>query len=269
MLPSTTEWQKFYAAMKAKSGLDLSLYKANQLQRRIVSMMEAAGYTTLDTFWDYLRQGENLTWFKDRLAINVSELYRNPERWAEIQAKVIPDLLSRSKTLRCWSAGCSYGAEAYTLATILAAHFPGAHSIIGTDIDKAALNQANKGQFNDSDMKAIPRAIRDRYFVKEGEHWLADSKLRSLLRFQEGNLLADRFATGFDLIMCRNVVIYFTDEAKDRLYERFSASLKPGGVLFVGSTERIQNPGELGLASTHPFMYQKQESEVRQWRNAS
>lgn len=270
MLPKNDEWNRFYAAMLAKSGLDLHHYKANQLQRRILSMAEQKGAKTLDEFWKQLTsQPDGITWFMDRLAINVSELFRNPEKFNEIETKILPDLLQRTRGLKIWSAGCSYGAEAHSLAAILAESFPGTHQIIGSDIDQAALAQARSGVFNDMDMKGVPMKYQ-KYFVNSGKNeWTAVPKLRGYLRFKTGNLLADRFETGFDLICCRNVVIYFTEEAKADLYKRFFDALKPGGMLFVGSTERIFNADSLGLTQKVPFIYQKPLEEKRVWRNAS
>lgn len=269
MQVSKSEWESFYANMKRRTGLDLHLYRANQLQRRIISMAENKGFKTVDEFWGWIGQsGENITWFCDRLAINVSELFRNPEKWVEMENKILPDLLSRSPRLKIWSAGCSYGAEAHTLAMVLHDKFPGAHQIIGTDIDEAALSQAKRGEFSESDVRCVPANYK-KYLYEKDKSWFAKDEIKKPLRFSKQNLLADRFDTGFDMIMCRNVVIYFTDEAKSELYKRFYQSLKPGGILFVGSTERVFQANDLGLITAHPFFYQKPLLEAKSWRNAS
>lgn len=269
MLPKPTEWQEFYKKFKIKSGLDLDLYKANQLQRRIVSMATQHGSRDLGEFYQWVSQAPaNTEWFLDRLAINVSELFRNPEKWLEMEKEVLPMLLKQNPKLKIWSAGCSYGAEAHTLAMILDKKFSGSHRIIGSDIDTAALNQAKEGRFSKNDLRCVPKEYMP-YLQPQGSEFVADTKLRKYLTFQKGNLLGDRFDTGFDLIMCRNVVIYFTDEAKDELYEKFFRSLKPGGILFVGSTERISKSEEIGYKTAKPFYYQKPISGDKEWRNAS
>ena len=268
MLPNPTEWNDFYGKMKAKTGLDLHLYKANQMQRRIASMATNQGCKSLAEFWGWVSASpSNIEHFMDRLAINVSELFRNPEKWAEMENTVLPMLLKTSSRLKVWSAGCSYGAEAHTLAMILRHKFPGNHQIIGTDIDMAALAQAKQGTFSDDDVRYVPAEYR-RFVEKAETGWVADKGLKQMLSFHKQNILLDRFDSNFDLIMCRNVVIYFTDEAKDQLYTRFAQSLKPGGVLFVGSTERVANSDSIGLATVRPFFYQRQ-AEERKWRNAS
>ena len=270
MQVSESDWAAHYAAVKQKTGLDLNQYKPNQLQRRIVSMAESKQHKSLSEFSSWaLSSSENTAWFLDRLAINVSELFRNPEKWEELRLKVLPQLVKTSPRLKCWSAGCSYGAEAYTLAMLLDRNFPGAHRIVGTDIDQAALAQAKEGRFNDSDVKGVPNEYRSQYLTKLDGEWRANRKLAAMLEFKTQNLLGDRFDSGFDLILCRNVVIYFTDEAKDLLYQRFFQALKPGGVLFVGSTERLGKAQETGYEAIIPFFYRKPMIGNDTWRNAS
>lgn len=270
MLPNEAQWQSFYVDFKRIADLDLSLYKADQLRRRIIGMVESKNMASLDEFSAWLKQGKmNVEWFQDKLAINVSELFRNPEKWVEIENKILPELLQKSQNLNCWSAGCSYGAEAHTLATILEAKFKGNHKILGTDIDMAALTQARAGEFSDTDMIKVPPAWRDTYFEKKGEVWLAKPAIKKYCTFESRDLLKDMDRSSFDLIMCRNVVIYFTDSAKNKLYERFYNALRPGGYLLVGSTERIFNSKELGFESPMPFFYRKPMQGGEQWRNAS
>lgn len=270
MLPNNSAWQDFYDSMQKRTGLDLSKYKAHQLQRRIISMMDTAKVDNLDQFWKWLESSpENVTSFMDRLAINVSELFRNPEKWAELKDRILPELLSKSPTLKIWSAGCSYGAEAYSMAALLAAHFPGRHRIIGTDIDQAALSQAREGRFCESDMRSAPAEYVNRYFLESNKTWYAKPDLKQYVTFKTGNLLDDRFEPGFDLILCRNVVIYFTEEAKKELYVRFVSSLKNHGILFVGSTERIAEYKDVGLETVLPFFYKKSATEGKVWLSAS
>ncbi len=271
MLLKTHDWASFYSLMKRRTGLDLNLYKQDQLQRRILSMADTKGAGNLEGFWKLISTSDqDIQWFLDKLAINVSELYRNPEKWVEMETKVLPQLLEKTSRLKCWSAGCSYGAEAHTLAAILDMNFPGAHQIIGSDIDMAALDQAKRGDFNDADLRFMPDKYKKKYFEKTATGWVALPILKKYLNFRRGDLLGDRFDTGYDLIMCRNVVIYFTDVAKDELYKKFYNALKPGGILFVGSTERIFSAKEIGFTTTIPFFYQKpMEGKTQLWRNAS
>lgn len=258
--PSAEEWAAFTDAFHLCSGLDLTLYKAPQLQRRLMEMMRSNGDRTLGEFWERIVGTlGGLSAVLDALAINVSELYRDPTKWIELKERVLPDLLKRTDKLKCWSAGCSFGAEAHTLAIVLDVHYPGPHHILGTDIDSAALRQAEKGEFDYEHMSLVPREVRAAYFdaLERPRIWKAREHLKRYLEFRRGNLLADSFDTDYDLIVCRNVVIYFTETAKDSLFRKFYAALKPGGVLFMGSTERILNAEEIGFESTIPFFYRK------------
>ncbi len=272
MQPSEAEWQALYAGLKKKTGVDFNEYRQPQLQRRIISFAGQVRCKTLTEFTGFLMaDAERIDILLDKLAINVTELFRNPEKWADLEQNVLPDLLSRSPSLKVWSAGCSYGAEAVTLAMILQKSFPGAHRIIGTDIDDAALKQANSGLYSAADVKGVPLDLARKHVSRQPDGtFLVSPQTRACITYRRQNLLADRFDQGFDLIMCRNVVIYFNDEAKDQLYERFVQSLKPGGVLFVGSTERIYKAKEIGLETPWPFFYRKPIIEREQrWRRAS
>lgn len=269
MPPEERDWQSLHSLFKSLTGVDLNLYKQEQLRRRTLAMVDARGCKDLAEFAAWLKKSpDNVRWYQDKLAINVSELFRNPEKWLELQVKVLPELLKRSTRLKCWSAGCSYGAEAHSLAAILEKNFPGQHSILGTDIDDAALTQARMGRFSEADMRGVPNEYRS-FFTKVGGEWQAAPNIRKYLTFKKANLLTDGCDTGFDLVMCRNVVIYFNDQAKDDLYHRFFSALKPGGVLFVGSTERIFNSREIGFEQYLPFFYRKPLQGDRVWRSAS
>lgn len=269
MHPNERDWDLFYSRMLKRTGIDLHQYKAPQMQRRILNMAQFQKCATLEEFWAWTSATpEHVQQFLDKLAINVSELFRNPEKWAQLENELIPRLLKRSRQLRVWSAGCSYGAEAHTLAMIFAEKYGPGHKIIGTDIDEAALSQARAGEFSLSDTKYVPQAYK-KYLTADGDVFRADARLRAYLDFRRHNLLGDRFDQGFDLIMCRNVVIYFTDEAKEELYKKFYASLKPGGIMFVGSTERVSGAEDIGFSTALPFFYQKPEQDKPAWRSAS
>ena len=258
-------FESLFDAVREGSGVDLREYKQNQLRRRLLSWADD----------DLIGLGRRLATdpkamraLLERVAINVSELYRNPERWRELETRVVPDLAGRATPLRCWSAGCSFGAEAHTLACIL--EDAGCrYTVMGTDIDEDALASARTGRFDAAAMRSVPPKVRARYFAPVGQDWQAGSEIRRHLRFKGGNLLDGPFERNFDLIVCRNVVIYFRDEAKDRLYRRFYESLKPGGVLFLGGTERISDARSIGYENPLPFFYQRPLEGQTAWRNAS
>jgi chemotaxis protein methyltransferase CheR len=158
-----------------------------------------------------------------------------------------------------WSAGCSYGAEAYSLAIIFHELPSGAlkSPILATDIDTEILQRAREGVFTDADLKNVSGARKRRHFAPVAGGWRVGDHLRPSVEFRRHDLIADAFERGFDLILCRNVVIYFTDEAKAELYRRLWTSLTPGGVLFIGGTEHIIDSRQIGFEPISSFFYRK------------
>jgi len=253
------DWDLFKQKLKVKTGIDLNEYKANQMQRRITNLMTRHSHKSYVEFFSSIENDKKaFADFIEYLTINVSEFFRTPEKFSELEAKVIPDLLSKSPKLNIWSAGCSIGAEPYSLAMILKDMTPSAkHRILATDLDVEILNKARAGVYTINEIKNISTQRKNSYFKNEDDKYTVLDDIKSRIEFKRHNLLLDSFETGFDLILCRNVVIYFTEEAKDKLYRRFFAALKPGGVLFVGGTEAILNFRDIGFVSYLPFFYRK------------
>lgn len=254
------DWELFKEKFKAKSKIDLNLYKANQMQRRIGNLMAKHGVKRYVDFYNLIEKDRTMfSDFVEYLTINVTEFFRTPEKFSELESKVIPELLTRSPRLNIWSAGCSIGAEPYSLAMILKEKTPMTkHRILATDLDVEILAKAKKGVYSDAELKSILPSRKKNYFTVQTDGKFAVSpEIKSRIEFKQHNLLLDRFETNFDLILCRNVVIYFTEEAKDQLYRRFFDALKPGGVLFVGGTEAILNFRDMGFVNYLPFFYRR------------
>lgn len=253
------DWELFKQKFKAKSGIDLNLYKANQMQRRITNLMTRYGAKSYVEFFGKIENDKKMfSDFVEYLTINVTEFFRTPEKFSELEAKVIPELLTKSSRLNIWSAGCSIGAEPYSLAMILKEMTPATkHRILASDLDVEILAKAKKGAYTDNELKSISKSRKTNYFTTEDGKYVVAPDIKSRIEFKQHNLLLDRFETGFDLILCRNVVIYFTEEAKDQLYRHFFTALKPGGILFVGGTEAILNFRDIGFVSYLPFFYRK------------
>ncbi|HZW82825.1 MAG TPA: protein-glutamate O-methyltransferase CheR [Candidatus Deferrimicrobium sp.] len=261
---SLGSYELFAEYFKHRSGLDLKCYKQTQMQRRIEQFIVNSGFRSYLVFKDSLEKSpELLTSFMRHLTINVSQFFRDKAQWDMLREKILPALRSSSYgTLRIWSAGCSSGQEVYTLAIILQEHFPMLnYTILATDIDQTVLSQAELGIYRDSDLSSsnsLPSNIIEKYFTKTLDGFQVKERLKHNIKFQLKNLLLGAFDTSLDLIVCRNVVIYFTEETKGRIYQGFSESLRTGGVLFTGSTEQIFNLAELNLKGIGPFLYQKQ-----------
>ncbi|WP_088833420.1 CheR family methyltransferase [Paenibacillus tyrfis] len=250
----------FIKKVKDYTSIDLSQYKEAQMKRRLTTLRMKKGYTTFASFFEAMAKDKELFYeFLDRMTINVSEFWRNPNRWEVLEQKFLPDMLRKSRKVKCWSAACSTGEEPYTLAMILAELNSQDSVVLATDIDEGALEKAKKAIYSDRSVRDVPAKYLQKYYRQENlTYHIADS-LKKSIRFQKQNLLVDTFDTGFDLIVCRNVMIYFTEEAKHLLYHKFANALKPGGILFVGSTEQIFSPGQYGLESAETFFYRKTE----------
>jgi chemotaxis protein methyltransferase CheR len=255
------EYGAFCSAVRRLCGIDLAQYKRGQMERRIRSFAERRGITRLREYADCLSgNADELEAFLDRVTINVSQLWRNPEQWDLLQHTVLPPLAARGQArFTAWSAGCSYGAEAHTLAAVCMQALPGVRSeIIGTDIDQRMVERARAGVFSLGDARDMPPAERARWFAERDGMLHAAPALRQLCRFDAGDLLAMRAPRQvYDLVLCRNTVIYFTPAVRDALHARLATALVPGGYLMVGSTERITEPAALGLEIAHPFLYRR------------
>jgi chemotaxis protein methyltransferase CheR len=202
--------------------------------------------------------------FKDFLTINVTEFFRNTEKFDDLRTNILPDFVQRARaerrSVRMWSAGCSNGSEAYTLAIIMEEYFRGVeYSILATDIDETIMNVAREGEYRELEIKGMNKALLAKYFTTspDGLRWKLRQELKRNVKFTRNNLLEDQFLKGFDLILCRNVVIYFTDSAKDVLYKKFHEALAPNGVLFIGGTESILNSKEVGFSRHTNLFYFK------------
>ncbi|SDH40639.1 CheR family methyltransferase [Alteribacillus bidgolensis] len=254
------DYTSFVHKVKKKTGIDLSMYKEAQMKRRLRSFFEKKEFSSFeDFFYNGINKDEDvLAEFLERMTINVSEFLRNPKRWEILTDVILPRLLKDRSKLKVWSAACSTGEEPYTLSIILD-QYSGrkSSSILATDIDEAILLRAKTGFYTEKALKELSKDMLLHYFIKETSGYRVKDTLRNGIRFKKHNLLADMFETGFDLIVCRNVLIYFTEEAKHNIYKEFNKALNVGGVLFVGSTEQIFNPARYGFEAEDTFFYKK------------
>ena len=254
------DWEEFKTKFNAKSQIDLNQYKPAQMQRRITNLMTRHNVQKYMDFFHLIEKDEALfRYFIDYLTINVTEFFRTPEKFVELEQKVIPDLMQQSSRLKIWSAGCSTGAEPYSMSIMMSDLTPRTkHQILASDLDIKMLAKAKEGVYQSNELKNVSPARLTKYFkAAGGDRFAVAAEVKEGITFQHHNLLLDKYDSVFDLISCRNVVIYFTEEAKDKLYRRFLEALRPGGVLFVGGTEAILNFREIGFQHYMPFFYRK------------
>ncbi len=260
---ATDDYVTFCEGVRVLSSVDLSQYKRGQMERRIRSFARRKGHESLADYLVVLKTSkDDLEDFLDRMTINVSQLWRNPEQWDVLGKVILPELASTSRSVSAWSAGSSYGAEAYTVAALCREHIPAARATVkGTDIDRRMVERARKGHFSAEDARTAPPALLAKYFDRDGDGFQAKRELVSMCSFDVGDLLRMAVPSGrLDLVLCRNTVIYFNDEVRNALHARLAQALRPGGYLIIGSTERVQDPRDMGLAPTHPFVYRKSDT---------
>jgi chemotaxis protein methyltransferase CheR len=254
------DFVQFMGLFKKRTGIDLALYKENQMKRRLTNLKDKRGFGTfVDFYYAMERSAELLDEMLEHMTINVSEFYRNAQRWSIMEKRVIPGVLQNNGRIKCWSAACSTGEEPYSLALMLTAFLSVKDiQVLATDIDKSVLEKAREGIYQADSVKEVPKPYLNQYFTLRDRQYAISEEIKRCVRFKQHNLLADPYESNFDLILCRNVLIYFTDEAKETLFEKFGKSLKKGGYLFIGGSEQIVHPQRYGLEPMDTFFYRKQ-----------
>lgn len=258
----------FVRSVRRLTGVDLTLYRSNQMRRRLDAMLQRLGLTSYLEYARLLERDPNrLQEFRDYFTINVSEFFRDPERFRYLESVILPELLAARPTLRVWSAGCSIGAEPYSLAILLLELAPGCpHRVLATDVDRTVLTRAREGgPYSQADVRNVSPNRLQRFFApsQDGRSFDVRPEVKAMVRFQEHDLLGPAPGADFDLILCRNVVIYFTEDAKSALYERLAGALRPGGVLFVGGTEIVPAASRLGLTTAGISFYRRVDTAVQ------
>lgn len=252
-------YKEFTLQIKNLCKIDLSNYKEKQMKRRIESLIRRNGLSDYDSYLKLLvTSNKHLKEFMDYITINVSEFFRNPSQWSVLENDILPVLVSKKKHLRIWSSACAAGEEPYSLALLFAKKgMLDNVDLIASDIDIKALEQAKQGSYPPKSVVNIPKPLLDKFFLKTNDTFTLKEEIKKKIDFKILNLLDDTFPQRCDLILCRNVMIYFTEEAKDRLYKKFYDALVDEGIFFVGSTEQIIMPQKYGFFSIKSFFYQK------------
>jgi chemotaxis protein methyltransferase CheR len=258
--PEDPQWLAFRRALERAIGVPLGQYKEPQMKRRLASIMTRRNIPGWPEFDKAIAADPKLlNDVRDTLTINVTEFFRQPERFIDLQKVFIPRLLAERKTLKFWSAGCSTGCEPYSLSMILNEVDPrGAHTIIATDVDMPILSRAREGKgYVPAEVRGIPPTLLKKYMTFDGSTYAVNDELKRRISFRRQDLLSDPYPADVDVILCRNVVIYFTDVAKQQIYGGFARALRPGGLLFIGGSEMIMRSGEIGFRAAGTNIYQR------------
>ena len=255
---ATFDYEWFKKAVYDLTKIDLNAYKEKQMKRRIDTLIDRNGIKGYDNYVALLKSDRTkFEEFVNYLTINVSEFYRNPDQWQFLEKTVFPELINKfGKNLKIWSAACSTGDEPYSLAMCLSKFIPlNQIHITATDIDKQVMASAKVGLYNEKSIAGVPAEYKKKYFTKVGNSYQIADEIKKCVTFQQHNLLKDKYFENYHLIVCRNVVIYFTEEAKAEIYKKFANSLVKGGMLFIGSTEQIVTYRECGFERANSFFY--------------
>lgn len=256
--PHEPDFRRVADLLRRRRGLDITRYKASCVTRRVWTRIRALGLESLRAYADHLsRHPEETDELMSAVTINVTEFFRNPSLYRALEERVLPELLEHGsgRSLRVWCPGCSTGEEVYSLALLihrLGAGGPRRALILGTDIDRRALELAGRGVYPRSRLAAVPEAERRTLFREEGEALAVGASLKRLCRFQRANLLTDEPPRPTDLVVCRNLLIFLDAEEQERVFETFHRVLPERGYLVLGAVERVSRRAARWFEPTDP-----------------
>jgi two-component system CheB/CheR fusion protein len=240
--------------LKRTRGFDFTGYKRTSLERRIQHRLEEIGIATYAQYIDHLEVNpEEFAFLFNTILINVTSFFRDPPVWDYIQTEVVPRIAESKverEPFRVWCAACASGEEAYTIAMVLAEalgidYYRECVKIYGTDVDEDALTTARHGIYDAKQLDAVPNEVRERYFEQTNAKYAFRADLRRTVIFGRNDLVQDAPISRVDLLICRNVLIYFTAEAQTKILERLNFALRDEGVLVVGKSEMLVKQTEL------------------------
>ncbi|MED2737739.1 protein-glutamate O-methyltransferase CheR [Bacillus toyonensis] len=258
----TKNYHYFVQEFKKITHIDLLKYKDDQMMRRLNNFIRTNDYKDYLGLAQSMRTDKQLVKeLEEYITINVTEFMRNEKPWKDFYQKIVPELVQSKRKLKIWSAACSSGEEPYTVAMLMKEHFPGIEvEIIATDIDISILEKAKKGIYRKADLKTLDKRLLTKYFDEVDDKTVkVKEEIKKKVKFERHNLLESPYPKFLDIVICRNVLIYFKDDVKTSIYGKFSQSLNEGGVLFIGSTEQIFNPKQFNFHSKVSFFYHRKK----------
>ncbi len=266
---SHEDFRRIAAMLHADSGIFLSEQKESLVYSRLVKRLRTLG---LSSFHDYCALIADASGVDERqqmlaaLTTNVTRFFREPHHFAYLKNTVMPPLLQAAKAggrVRLWSAGCSKGQEPYSIAMTILSLMPDVSrydvKILATDIDPYVLQEGRDGVYEKSELDDMPKAERSRFFTAtdgSGASWSVSDEMRQLVSFKELNLIGQWPIKGpFDVIFCRNVVIYFNEETQAKIWTRYAGLLAPGALLCIGHSERLSGSAQARFKPVGTTMY--------------
>jgi chemotaxis protein methyltransferase CheR len=269
---STADFNKLSTFIYSKYGIKLPPVKKTMLESRLQKRLTALGLSTFKDYCDFVfspqGQQEELVHMINLVTTNKTDFFREPAHFTYLETQVLPEFIynNSGRALKVWSAGCSSGEEVYTLAMVLSEFsekYPlSSFSIYGTDISTHVLNKAITAIYSEERTGDIPLAFKRKYFLKSKDATKKTvrvaAQLRSRVQFERLNFMDDHFEVPgiFDIVFCRNVIIYFDKETQEKVINRLCSKLKSGGYFFLGHSESITNM-QVPLVQLKPTIFQK------------
>lgn len=254
------DYEKLKNDLYRRLGIDLNAYKEQQMRRRINQWLDRYSLTSYDNLVKRIDEDtEHRAKFVEYLTINTSNFFRDTAVFKTIEEQILPAICTGNRP-RIWSAGASIGAEIYSIAILMNEYRYSASQLLATDLDETILQKAQEGIYLANQIGSMDQKYLDKYFAKlPNGTWEIAEHIKKPVVFKKHDLLRDSYDKNFDLILCRNVFIYFTSETQARLITNFVHSLKPRGYFIVGSAEQIMDPASFGLERVSYCIYQKTE----------
>jgi chemotaxis protein methyltransferase CheR len=272
---SNADFSRLRNLIYAQAGINLSADKKTMLELRIRRRLHSLKLNTYEEYCEYLfgaGQKKEIVHLIDVVTTNKTDFFREPEHFEVLVQKALPDLLTRSESGRqilAWSAGCSTGEEPYTLAMLLneyGQNLPGFRfRVLATDISTQVLAKASKGVFHSEVISPVPPPLQKRYFMRSRDRQSGlvrvVPELRRMVQFRRLNFMDADFGITemVDVIFCRNVIIYFDRATQERILQKLTRHLAPGGYAFVGHSESL-HAMDIPLVPVAPAVYRKQNA---------
>lgn len=251
-LISDEEMSALMVAIKNRYGLDFTNYEKNSLRRGVTRLMMKYDMTSSLDLWGRILKDESFFAAAiDDLLVNLTELFRNPDVWIKLRDEILEQLRG---SVKIWHAGCATGEEVYTMAIVLEEKkMLDRSTILASDLSTKALAKARLGdyslellkQYLNPFLKFFPHKHLEDYFDFHAKHATIKPRYKQRVTFTKHNLVHDGMVGSFDIIFCRNVMIYFDDQLKMRVLKLLHQSLKPGGYLIIGYYDIMPTGGKV------------------------
>jgi chemotaxis protein methyltransferase CheR len=265
LLESPVDCRSIFNTIMGRTDLQLAGYREEYLLRRIAYHFVKTNTLSIKEYiYRLAHEPVFLDELLDYLMINVSSFFRDPKSFTYLETEILPSVLEKLIRPRIWSAGCSIGTEIYSIALILnKLDLLEKTELVASDNDPQALSKGKSAIYTENEMKSLPQEYLQYFHKNSSGAWEIQDNLRKAVNFLQHDLFSEQKLPGrfgiksFDLLVCRNVTIYFSQDLKEKIYKLFTQCINPGGILFVGANEALCGPAEEAFKAIHKQFYQK------------